>query len=142
MTIRFHLEVSSEKDNLIELASYAVVNDASEEIISGYELTSCVNKQALNGSIKAISDILDYRDHEIYLSTSNKYLVDGINIWCSKWMKTNWITSERKPVEFKDLWSEVISLRNITGAKFIHLPAGSGNKFQKLAKASCQTACY
>ena len=57
------------------------------------ELTACI--QALESLPVGV---------EVTLYSDATYVVKGITEWIHGWMKNNWRTSQKKPVENQDLW--------------------------------------
>lgn len=41
----------------------------------------------------------------------SQYVIKGINEWINDWIKNNWKTSQKKPVENKELWLELLNLK-------------------------------
>jgi ribonuclease HI len=42
----------------------------------------------------------------------SKYVVKGISEWIHSWTRNGWVTSTKKPLENKELWIELLSLKN------------------------------
>ncbi len=57
----------------------------------------------------------------------SQYVIKGINEWIENWISKGWRTSQKKPVENKELWLELYNLTKLfNDIKFIHCK-GHGN---------------
>ena len=110
----------------------AIINVNGEvKKISGSEKDTTNNKMELMAPIKALQEIEENQQIEIY--TDSQYVRLGITDWIHKWTTNNWQTSKKEPVKNKDLW---IMLNNLTEKKLIDwkwIKAHAGNKFNELA---------
>ena len=62
--------------------------------------------QAIIEALKAIKN----KDIPIRLHSDSNYCIQGITSWIHGWKKKNWINSQKKPVENKELWIEMDKL--------------------------------
>jgi ribonuclease HI len=63
---------------------------------------------------------------EIY-SDSN-YVCQGVNSWSKKWKANGWKNSQKKPVENKELWIQLLKLvRKFEDIKFIWVKGHADN---------------
>ena len=53
------------------------------------------------------------KDRILILYSDSAYVINGITKWVHGWKKNNWITSQKKPVENRDLWEQLDSLCTI-----------------------------
>ena len=65
------------------------------------ELTSC---------IKALEAIKD-KSIMTEVIMDSQYVITGINEWVYNWIQKGWRTSNKKPVENKDLWLRLLQLK-------------------------------
>lgn len=92
--------------------------------LSGGEKNTTNNKMELIAAIeslkylkKNISKILDNREVKIKIRLDSKYVKHGITEWIKGWEKNNWKGSNRKEVANKELWQELLKLKNIINEK-------------------------
>lgn len=82
------------------------------------ELTSCV---------KAL-EAINRRDIPVLVVMDSQYVVKGINEWIYRWIKKGWRTSQKKPVENKELWQQLLKLKSeFKDIKFEHCKGHSTN---------------
>ena len=73
--------------------------------LNGGSLNTTNNQMELTAAIEALKFLSEASS--INLFTDSKYLKDGIELWIKNWKKNNWITSKKKPVKNKDLWTSL-----------------------------------
>lgn len=56
--------------------------------------------------VKQIND----KKYEIRLDS--QYVIKGATMWTKGWVKNNWLNSQKKPVENKELWEQILYLKN------------------------------
>jgi len=80
--------------------------------ISGYEPYTTNNRMELTAPIEAIKRLKESCEVDVYSDSS--YLVNAFQKkWLVSWQQKNWIKSDKKPVENRDLWEKLIGLANI-----------------------------
>ncbi|MDD4779073.1 MAG: ribonuclease HI [Tissierellia bacterium] len=95
---------------------YGNTKDTTNNIM---ELTSC---------IKALKTLKRY-DIPIEVTMDSQYVIKGMNEWIQGWIKKGWRNSQKKPVENKELWQELLELKNrFTDIKFIQCQGHADNK--------------
>ncbi|MEI7831607.1 MAG: ribonuclease HI [bacterium] len=47
---------------------------------------------------------------DLTIISDSQYVIKGITTWVEGWRKKDWMTSQRKPVENRDLWEEMDAL--------------------------------
>ncbi len=79
------------------------------------------NRMALTAAIKALQIISkNHSEKPIVVSSSNQYVVDGMNTHLQEWKQKQWRKSDKKPVLNGDLWKlldEMNQTMNITWVK-------------------------
>ncbi len=84
----------------------AVIQHGDEvKEIGGRDEHTTNNKMELMACIKALESLPV--GVEVTLYSDATYVVKGITEWIHGWMKNNWRTSQKKPVENKDLWMDL-----------------------------------
>jgi len=77
--------------------------DHSKEIYGG-ELNTTNNRMELTALIKGLS-ALTKKNYDLRVFSDSSYLIDCFRKrWYEKWLVNGWMTSDKKPVENKDLW--------------------------------------
>lgn len=91
---------------------WAVVIYVGDENVpfSGSVPDSTNNMMELTAAIRAL-DALPTTARGVIRTDSN-YVVQGVNAWRFNWQKNNWIKPDKKPVVNKDLWIELLALRD------------------------------
>jgi ribonuclease HI len=106
---------------------WAAIININDEIkkISGSVKDTTNNKMELMAPIKALQEINEQQPIEIY--TDSQYVKLGITDWVHKWIKNNWLTSKKKPVKNKELWTQLYELNQSHEIKWIWVKAHAGN---------------
>ena len=106
---------------------WAAIININDEIkkISGSVKDTTNNKMELMAPIKALQEIKEPQPIEIY--TDSQYVRLGITDWIHKWIKNNWLTSNKKPVKNKELWLQLYELNKSHKIKWIWVKAHAGN---------------
>ena len=120
----------------------AIINFNNEvKKISGSVKDTTNNKMELMAPIKALQEIKGQQPIEIY--TDSQYVRLGITDWIHKWIKNNWLTSNKKPVKNKELWLQLYELNKSHKIKWIWVKAHAGNILNEevdlLAKQSAES---
>ena len=80
--------------------------------IGGRETHTTNNRMEMVAAIEALKKLCqvceDPTNQMITVNTDSSYLINGITKWVHGWQKNNWITSQKKDVENKDLWMRLI----------------------------------
>ena len=70
----------------------------------------------LEAAIQALaSAVKKFKDYSIVLHSDSAYVLGGLNSWLDGWVRNNWITSTKKPVENKAQWQKLLKLRDELG---------------------------
>jgi len=116
--------------NTHNLGGYGIVIEKDNKVYEKYgvELNTTNNRMELIACIEALKLIDDFR-RPITVITDSLYLVRGITEWYPGWIRRGWLNSKGKPVENRDLWEELIFLKNRhKNIKFEHVRGHSKNK--------------
>ena len=79
------------------------------EELCGTKVNTTNNIMELTACIMALK-YLPKRPLLVEVIMDSQYVVSGINKWILNWMENGWYTSQKKPVENKELWEELLSL--------------------------------
>lgn len=87
--------------------------------LSGGEKDTTNNEMELSAAIEALkyikknlSKILENPEVKIKIKLDSKYVKNGITEWIKGWEKNNWRGSNKKEVANKELWQELLKLKN------------------------------
>lgn len=78
--------------------------------LSGCELLTTNNRMELTAVIKALESLK--KPCKVRVITDSNYVVQGMNSWVSKWVKSGWKNSQKQEVANKDLWKKLLKLSN------------------------------
>ena len=73
----------------------------TKEISGGRRLTTN-NRMELTAALNVLKALK--RPCEVTITTDSQYVIKGMTEWIHGWMRRNWINSQKKPVENRDLW--------------------------------------
>ncbi|HDZ89197.1 MAG: ribonuclease HI [Deltaproteobacteria bacterium] len=81
--------------------------DITKEI-SGYDAKTTNNRMEMMAVIEALRQLK--RPCRVRLYTDSKYVMKGMSEWLPRWIRNNWLTSQKRPVMNRDLWEEIVNL--------------------------------
>ncbi len=87
------------------------------------------NKMELLAAIKALKSVK--KPSEIMLYTDSMYLVNGMTKWMKNWVLRNWKKSDKKPVENKEYWQQLLELSNKHSITFNWVKAHNGDEYNE-----------
>jgi ribonuclease HI len=79
--------------------------------LSGYEPETTNNRMEMIGAIEGLKSLK--RPCQVRLTTDSQYLKKGMTEWLDGWIKKGWKNSQKKPVANRDLWEQLVELRDI-----------------------------
>jgi len=80
--------------------------------LSGFEANTTNNRMELLAPIEALSRLKEPCEVDVY--SDSAYLVNGfLQGWLTNWVRRGWIKSDKKPVENRDLWENLLRLTQI-----------------------------
>ena len=111
-----------------------IYNQRRKEIFGGEEYTTN-NRMELLATIKALQslNINDISTYSVEIYTDSMYVKNGITKWIDNWKKSNWRTSNKKPVKNKDLWHELDILSTKYGVMWHWVKGHCSNAYNILA---------
>ena len=118
-------------------AAVLMYGDKKKEI-SGGESQTTNQRMEMKAAVEALK-ALKY-PCEVSLYSDSAYLVNAFNQgWLDRWQRNGWKTSQKKPVENKDLWEELLTLTEKHRVKFVkvkgHADNVYNNRCDELARA-------
>ena len=94
--------------------------------ISGGASGTTNNRMELTAAIEALKALKE--PCSVNLHSDSAYLVNAFNRgWLDSWQKNGWRTSQKQPVENKDLWEALIELSQIHVVKYVKVKGHSDN---------------
>ena len=107
--------------------------------ISGGDAHTTNNRMELTGPIEALE--LLKQPCKVRLYSDSAYLVNAFNQhWIANWQRNGWQTSQKKPVENKELWQRLLELCRTQDVEFIkvkgHADNAENNRCDELARAA------
>jgi ribonuclease HI len=85
-------------------------NNLTKEI-NGNALNTTNNVMELTACIKGLESI-KRKDIPVKVVMDSQYVINGMNKWTLGWIKNGWKTSNKEPVLNKELWQELIDLKD------------------------------
>ena len=80
--------------------------------LSGYAEHTTNNRMELIAPIEALSRLKEPCIVDVY--SDSAYLTNAfLQNWLANWVKRNWIKSDKKPVENRDLWEKLLKFAEI-----------------------------
>jgi ribonuclease HI len=107
--------------------------------ISGYEGHTTNNRMELTGPIEALKRLKVRCQVAVYSDSS--YLINAFTKgWLTSWQKNNWLKSDKKPVENKDLWLKLLALCEKHEVRWVkvrgHADNANNNRCDELARGA------
>lgn len=102
------------------------------------------NKMELTAAIQALKAI-KRNTVPIEIHCDSAYVVNGMTSWVAGWIRRGWIKSDKKPVENKELWQQLVALKNqMNEVTFIkvksHANSAGNNKADALVNQAMDEA--
>ena len=94
------------------------------------ELTACLT------AIEIITSMNDYSLMDsVVIYTDSEYMINSITKWAHSWIKNNWQTKNKKPVQNKDLILKIYNLHKKHNIYFKHVKAHQSMPSNKYSNA-------
>ena len=94
--------------------------------ISGCELETTNNRMEMTAIIEALRQLK--RPCKIKVITDSNYVVKGMTEWLPGWIRRNWLTSQKKPVLNRDLWEQLMKLKQGHQIQWIWIKGHNGHQ--------------
>ena len=80
--------------------------------LSGFEAHTTNNRMELLAPIEALSRLKEPCEVDVY--SDSAYLVNAfLQNWLGNWIRRGWLKSDKKPVENRDLWEQLVRFNEI-----------------------------
>ena len=94
--------------------------------LSGYDAHTTNNRMELLAPIQALQRLKEPCFVRVY--SDSAYLVNAFRQhWLENWVRRNWIKSDKKPVENRDLWEEILRQTKIHHIEWIKVKGHADN---------------
>ena len=98
----------------------------AEKELSGSEKETTNNRMELLAPIQALQRLKEPCFVRVY--SDSAYLVNAFRQhWLENWVRRNWIKSDKKPVENRDLWEEILRQTKIHHIEWIKVKGHADN---------------
>ena len=103
-----------------------LIADGVEKELSGFAAETTNQRMELKAAICALS-ALKY-PCQVKLYSDSAYLINAFRQkWLDNWQRNGWLNSQKKPVENRDLWLDLIELNQIHRIEWIKVPGHKDN---------------
>ena len=94
--------------------------------LSGYDAHTTNNRMELLAPIQALQNLKEPCIVRVY--SDSAYLVNAFRQhWLENWVRRSWIKSDKKPVENRDLWEEILRQTQIHRIEWIKVKGHADN---------------
>lgn len=105
-----------------------LIHNGNEREISGSEPHTTNQRMELKAAIEGLKT-LKY-PCEVQLYSDSAYLINAFRQnWLGNWLVNGWQNSQKKPIENRDLWEELLRLANIHQVEWIKVPGHRDNEY-------------
>jgi ribonuclease HI len=78
-----------------------------EKLLSGGAAQTTNNRMELTAAIEGLRALK--RPCSVLVVTDSNYVIKGMTEWVAGWIKRGWINSQKKPVENRPLWEQLLA---------------------------------
>jgi len=108
-----------------------IINSLQAHVVElgGFFPHATNNQMELTGAIEAlryVSHHSQFLGEKIILFTDSSYVINGMKKWVHGWQKNGWQTSQKKDVENKKLWEELLKLSLKQDIEWLYVRGHSG----------------
>jgi ribonuclease HI len=106
--------------------------------LSGFAPHTTNNRMELTGVIEGLRRLK--RPCQVRVVTDSNYVVKGMTEWITGWIRKKWMNSQKKPVQNRDLWEQLLDLSNSHKIDWIWIAGHSGHKENERCDELARTA--
>lgn len=129
---------NGKENNIGSYGAVLIYNGKTKEV-SGAVKNTTNNIMELTAAIEAL--IAVKKDVPIEVFCDSAYVVNGMNSWVDNWIMNGWRTSKKKPVENKELWQQLYTLKNsFSNIKFLKVKGHADDQWNNRADELCNLA--
>lgn len=94
--------------------------------ISGYARETTNQRMELTAAVEALSALKEPCLVEVY--SDSAYLINAFQQkWLDRWLMNDWLNSQKKQVENRDLWEKLLELTARHTVKWVKIKGHAGN---------------
>lgn len=110
-----------------------------EREISGFEPHTTNQRMELIAAIEGLKTLKFSCIVTLY--SDSAYLINAFRQnWIGNWLSNGWLNSQRKPVENRDLWEEILRLSEMHQVEWIKVPGHRDNQYNNRCDLLARTA--
>lgn len=116
-----------------------LIYEGKEREIYGFEPNTTNQRMELQAAIKGLEALKCACMVKLY--SDSAYLINAFHQnWLKKWSLNGWLNSQKKPVENRDLWEELLRLSEIHQVDWIKVPGHRDNQYNNRCDLLARTA--
>jgi len=105
-----------------------LIHEEHQREISGFEPHTTNQRMELRAAVEGLK-ALKY-PCRVKLYSDSAYLINAFRQnWIDAWLANGWLNSQKKPVENRDLWEDIIRLTRIHQVEWIKVSGHSDNQY-------------
>ena len=105
-----------------------LIHKGNEREISGFEPNTTNQRMELRAAIEGLRTLKFPCVVKLY--SDSAYLINAFRQnWLKNWLRNGWQNSQKKPVENRDLWEELLRLGEIHQVEWIKVPGHRDNQY-------------
>ncbi len=105
-----------------------LIYNGIEKSLSGYVPETTNQRMELTAAIAALKVLKEACRVRLY--SDSAYLINAFKQnWIKKWLANGWLNAQKKPVENRDLWQELIELERIHQVEWIKVAGHQDNVY-------------
>lgn len=125
---------NGKKQNIGGWGAYLIYGTYTKELYGGTVGTTN-NIMELTACIEGLKALKRY-DIPVEVLVDSAYVQNGITSWIYNWIRKDWVTSKKEPVENKELWQKLYKEKSkFNDIKFIKVKGHSDNEGNNRADA-------
>lgn len=102
--------------------------DGNEWEISGFEPHTTNQRMELTAAIEGLKALKFACSVKLY--SDSAYLINAFRQnWLGNWLANGWLNAQKKPVENRDLWEELLRLSHMHQVEWIKVPGHHDNEY-------------
>ncbi|KUO66800.1 MAG: RNase H [Gracilibacter sp. BRH_c7a] len=98
--------------------------------LSGYEEVTTNQKMELLAAVKSLQALKEPCQVELF--SDSAYLINAFEQkWYERWQRNGWLNAQKKPVENRQLWMQLLELASIHNIKWNKVKGHSGDFYNE-----------
>ncbi|MGE5605648.1 MAG: ribonuclease HI [Bacteroidota bacterium] len=105
-----------------------LIYEGKERELSGFEPNTTNQRMELRAAIEGLGALKFTCKVKLY--SDSAYLINAFRQnWFKNWLANGWQNSQKKPVENRDLWEEILRLSGLHQVEWIKVPGHRDNPY-------------